>query len=114
MGAEWNHDITRAPRGRFKVIPTSNGKGTYKVFQPAEIIAASSCGAVCISFWLDDQKRWSMFPAGVQPIAWMPYAGPRVEIDDNGRKRSFIDLPKHPTMEESWFAKLLREQKAAA
>lgn len=109
--AEWSFDMSKAPRGNYRVVALSNGKGTRRVFEPAEIIVAGACGTVTVAKWLDDQKRFNMFTAEVSPIAWMPYAGPRAYVDGKGKTRYAIDLPAHPTMAESWFAKALREKR---
>lgn len=109
--ADWNFDMSKAPRGRFRVVALANGKGTRRVFEAADIIVAGACGTVTVAHWLDDQKRWNMFTAEVPPVAWMPYAGPRAFVDDKGKTRYAIDLPPHPTMTESWFATFLRERK---
>jgi hypothetical protein len=106
----WNHDISKAPRGVLRIVPAGK-TGTRKVMVPTEIIAASACGVVCVTRWLDDAKRWDLFTREAGPIAWMPYAGPRTYVDDKGKTRYAVDLPAHPTMAESWFAKLLREQR---
>ena len=111
--AEWNFDMTKAPRGRFRVVPSGNGKGTRRVFEPADIIVAGACGTVTVAHWLDDQKRWNMFTAEVPPVAWMPYAGPRAYVDDKGKTRYAIDLPAHPTMATSWFQDRLAGRAAA-
>lgn len=110
--AAWNHDISKAPRGSIRIVPSGKA-GTRKVMQPTEIIAASKCGVVTVSYWVDAEKRWNMFVAGEQPIAWMPYAGPRAYVDAKGRTRYAIDLPDHPTLAESWFTKLLRDKREA-
>lgn len=110
---DWSTDMSKAPRGRFRVVVMANGKGTRRVFEPAEIVVAGACGVVTVSHWLDDEKRFSMFTAERPPIAWRPYAGPRV-ITENGKTRHVVDLPAHPTMSESWFSRLLRERRAAA
>lgn len=111
--AEWNFDMSKAPRGRFRVVPSGKGKGTRRVFEPADIIVAGACGTVTVAHWLDDQKRWNMFTAEVQPIAWMPYAGPRAYVDDKGKTRYAIDLPAHPTKATSWFQDRLAGRIAA-
>ena len=91
----WNHDISKAPRGRIKLVPAT-GNTTRKLADPDWIIAASKCGVVCLSYWIDDEKRWNMFAQGEQPIAWMPY---------DGRKMAGkgANPPAHPTMAASWF-----------
>lgn len=109
---EWCFDISAAPRGSYDVIPAGkNGGASRKVFRPERIIAASACGAVCVSYWNDAAKRWSMFATGQSPIAWMPFAGPRQVVDAKGKTRHVIDFPPHPTMTESWFATFMRERK---
>lgn len=110
----WSTDIAKAPRGTYRVIPAGpDGKGARKVFERAEIIAASPCGVVCVTYFIPDEKRWNMFAAGVQPIAWMPYAGPIQIIDAKGKARNVVDLPAHPTMATSWFRDLLAGRRAA-
>lgn len=111
--AEWNFDMTKAPRGKVRLVAAGQGKGTRKVPERVDIIAASACGVVTVTRWLDDQKRWNMFTSEVGPIAWMPYAGPRQYMDDKGRNRYTVDLPPHPSMATSWFADLLAERRAA-
>lgn len=106
----WSFDVTKAPRGRFRVVPLGTGKGTRRVFEPADIIVAGACGTVTVAHWLDDEKRWNMFTAERPPIAWMPYAGPRAYVDDKGKTRYAIDLPAHPTIAEPWFATFMRER----
>lgn len=110
MGS-WSTDMSKAPRGRYRVIASANGKGTRRVFEPADIIVASACGVVTVARWLDDEQRWNMFTTEVPPIAWMPYAGPRQYIDDKGKTRYAIDLPKHPSVAEPWYTTFLRERK---
>ena len=110
MAEAWNFDMSKAPRGKYDIVALANGKGTRRVFEPADIIVAGACGTVTVAHWLDDQKRWNMFTAEVPPIAWMPYAGPRAYVDDKGKTRYAIDLPAHPTMAESWFTTFMRER----
>jgi hypothetical protein len=107
----WSTDIAKAPRGTYRVIPAGkDAKSARKVFERAEIIAASSCGVVCVSYFIPDEKRWNMFAAGQQPVAWQRYSGPRQIIDAKGKTRNVVDLPAHPTMSESWFQTFLRER----
>lgn len=107
----WNTELSKAPRGHYRITAISNGKGsTRKVPEPVTIVAASACGMVCLTRWLDDEKRWNMFTAEVPPIAWQPYPGPRAYVDDKGRTRYALDLPAHPTLPESWFATFMRER----
>lgn len=110
----WSHDMAKAPRGKYRVIPSGpTAKGARKVFERAEIIAASACGVVCLSYYIPEQRRWCMFDADHPPIAWMPYAGPETVVGDDGKARKVVRLPAHPTMAESWFKRLLRERVAA-
>ena len=112
--AQWNHDISKAPRGHYDVVPAGPDKtGSRKVFKADEIIAASPCGIVCVTYWIDAEKRWNMFAAGVQPVAWMSYAGPIQIIDPKGKTRNVVDLPAHPPMATSWFRDLLAGRRAA-
>jgi len=106
----WNLDMTKAPRGRYRVVPSGDGKATRRVFEPAKIIVAGRCGTVTVAHWMDDQKCWNMFTAEVPPIAWMPFDGPRQVVDAKGKARNVIDLPPHPTMSESWFETFMRER----
>lgn len=112
--ADWNHDISKAPRGKYRVVPAGKGdKSTRKVFERQEIIAAGPHGTVCVSYFIPEQARWNMFTAENGPIAWQPYAGRREYLDEKGRTRYAIDLPAHPTMATSWFQDLLAERRAA-
>lgn len=111
--AEWNHDMGKAPRGRYRLIPSGKGTGTPKVFEPQRIVVAGRCGTVTISYWIDADKRWNMFTAETPPIAWMEYAGPRQYVDAKGKTRSALDLPPHPTMQTSWFDDLMASRRAA-
>jgi len=104
----WNLDMTRAPRGRYRIVALSNGKGTRKIFEPVPIIAAGR-GVVTVTRWLDDQKRFDMFTAEVPPFAWMPYAGPRAYVDAKGKTRYAVDLPPRPNGDEPWLATFMRE-----
>lgn len=109
---EWCFDISAAPRGSYDVIPAGkDGGASRKVFRPERIIAATNCGSVCITYWIDADKRWSMLGIGEQPLAWMPFTGPRRYVDAKGKTRYVNDLPPHPTMAESWFDKLLRDKR---
>ncbi|GGA64733.1 hypothetical protein [Pelagibacterium lentulum] len=110
--AEWNHDMAKAPRGRIRLMPTGKGNSTRKVFEPAKIVVASACGVVTVSRWIDDERRWEMFTSEVGPIAWMPHPGAREHVDAKGRTRVVVDLPKHPTMAESWFDRALKARAA--
>ena len=105
----WSFDITKAPRGRYRIVAMANGKGTRKVFEPVEIITASACGVVSVSRWVDDEKRFDMFTAEVPPIAWMPFNGRRAYVDAKGKTRYAVDLPPHPTVAEPWFVTFMRE-----
>jgi hypothetical protein len=43
----WSTNIASAPRGTYRVIPAGkDSKSARKVFERAEIIAASECGVV--------------------------------------------------------------------
>ena len=106
--ADWNFDMSKAPRGKYDIVALSNGKGTRKVFRPVEIIVAGACGTVTVARWVDDERRFDMFTAEVPPIAWMPITGLRIELVDGKERRI---LPKHPTMSESWFSAFLRQRK---
>lgn len=108
--ADWNFDMSKAPRGKYRVVALANDKGTRKVWESAEIIVAGACGTVTVAHWLDDLKRFNMFTAEVPPIAWMPHAGPRAYVDAKGKTRYAIDLPAHPTMSENWFTTFMRER----
>lgn len=107
----WNLDMSRAPRGKVRLVATAKAKSTRKVPEPVTIIAASACGVVTLTRWLDDEKRFDMFTAEVPPIAWQPFNGRRAYVDDKGRTRYAVDLPAHPTMPESWFTTFMRERK---
>jgi hypothetical protein len=111
--AAWNLDMARAPRGKVRLVATGKGKATRKVPELVTIIAASACGVVCLTKWLDAEQRWNMFTREVPPIAWQPYSGPRAYVDAKGKTRYAIDLPDHPTMAESWFTTFMRERGTA-
>lgn len=108
----WSFDMSKAPRGKIKLVAT-RGTGTRKVAEPVTIIAASSCGVVTLSRWIEAEKRWEMFSPDVPPIAWMPFDGPVETIGADGTARKVVVLPKHPTVAESWFSRMLRERVAA-
>lgn len=113
-GAAWNLDMHAAPRGSYDVLPAGkDGKGARKQFRRETIIAAGACGVVNLSHYIPEERRWSMYDASTPPIAWMPYSGPEVVIGDDGKARSVVRLPAHPTASESWFQKLLRERRQA-
>lgn len=106
----WSTDMSRAPRGKFRVVASGrDGNGTRKVPELVTIIAASACGVVTLTRWLDGEKRWDMFTAEVPPVAWQPYAGPRTYVDAKGKTRYAVDLPSHPTVAEPWFVTFIRE-----
>lgn len=106
----WSTDISKAPRGHYDVVPAGPDKtASRRVFKPEPIIAASACGVVCLTYWIDSELRWNMFAAGQQPIAWQSYPGPRAYVDDKGRTRYAVDLPPHPTVAEPWFTTFMRE-----
>lgn len=109
----WNHDIASAPRGRYVLRAAAKGKGHFKTFEPAKVILAAECGTVTVSHYLPDEKRWNLLSAKEQPVAWAPYPGTREVVDDRGRTRHVVDLPAHPTVSENWFARTLRERRAA-
>lgn len=111
--AEWNHDIAKAPRGNYRLVAGPKGKGDRKVFEPERIIVASRCGVVTVSYWLPEQKRWSMFTAEAGPIAWMQWDGPKIVIGEDGKERRVLDLPPHPTKATSWFQDRLAERRVA-
>lgn len=100
---DWNHDIAAAPRGRYVLRASSNGKGHVKTYERVEIIAASACGAVNVSYYIPDERRWSMYTADHPPIAWMPYGGPETVVGEDGKARKVVRLPAHPTKATSWF-----------
>lgn len=107
----WNHDMAKAPRGTFRVVPAGkDAKSARKVFERAEIIIAGKCGVVCVSYFIPDEKRWNMLAAGEQPVAWLPVTEMRTEMVD-GKTRQV--LPAHPTMATSWFADMLAARRAA-
>lgn len=105
----WNTNMAAAPRGKVRLVATGKGKSTRKVPEPVTIIAASACGVVTLTRWLDGEKRWDMFTAEVPPIAWRPYPGPRACVDAKGKTRYAVDLPPHPTVAEPWFTTFMRE-----
>lgn len=110
---DWSHDMAKAPRGSYDVRAAVKGKGHVKTFQREPIIAASACGVVTVSYYIPEQRRFSMFTADAGPVAWMPYAGPETVVGDDGKARKVVRLPDHPTMAESWFQRQLRERRAA-
>jgi hypothetical protein len=71
----WNFDIASAPRGKTvsKTVNTNDGVKTFEVFERQEVILASKCGKVTLSYWIPDQERWCMFKKGEEPIAWTPW-----------------------------------------
>lgn len=82
----WNHDMSKAPRGRYVIQNRKAGKGAadVRVFEPQPILAASKCGKVGKSWYLPDEKRWVGFTKDGGPIAWQPwpehpYAGKSAE-----------------------------------
>lgn len=104
---DWSFDMSKAPRGKYRVIPSGpNAKGARRVFERAEIIAASACGIVTVSYFIPEERRFNMFTADSGPIAWMPYDGRKM----TGKGAT---PPAHPTMAESWVQRALRERVAA-
>jgi len=55
MADKWNFDITQAPKNGTKVL------------------AATKCGKVLTTVWLNTLDRWNFLATGEEPIAWMPY-----------------------------------------
>ena len=110
----WNHDMSTAPRGKFRLQPTGKGNGTRKVLERAEIVAAGACGVVAVTYWIDAERRFSMFTSEAPPIAWMEKPD-LVEVrGKDGKPHMTLVLPKHPTRDTSWFADWLSELRAAA
>jgi hypothetical protein len=114
MDGAWQHDMQSAPRGGYRIIPTAGGKSSRKVWERETIIGASACGAVHLTWWLPEERRWSMYQPGSAPIAWMPYAGPETVVGEDGKARNVVRLPAHPTKATSWFQDWLSELRAAA
>lgn len=112
--SDWHHDMSTAPRGKFRLQPTGKGNGTRKVLERAEIVVAGACGVVAISYWIDAERRWSMFTSEVPPIAWMKKPEPVEVMGRDGKPRLATVLPAHPTMAESWFQDWLSKLRAAA
>jgi hypothetical protein len=112
---EWSFDMHSAPRGSYDVLPAGkDGKGARKQFQREIIITASACGVVTLSYYMPDERRFSMYTAERPPIAWMTYAGPETVIGEDGKARKVVVLPKHPTKATSWFDDLLASRRRAA
>lgn len=98
----WDHDISRAPRGRY-VIETrriKDGKtADHRVFERDVIWLASKCGKVMRSYYLPEEKRWCMFSASEKPVAWMAYDEARdaYEVEENGKTVTRYRCPlAHP------------------
>lgn len=108
----WNFNMAEAPRGNTRIV-ASGKDSTREVHDRTIIIAAGACGTVTLSYWIDAWRRWNMFNSEPGPIAWMLYdaSHTKIVISRTGKKTAVPDLPPHPTMAESWFAKALREKR---
>lgn len=71
----WNHDISKAPKGKMvtRQVTTKDGVRNYEEYETDHVIAASSCGKVTRSYWIPKEDRWCMFMKDNPPIAWMPW-----------------------------------------
>jgi hypothetical protein len=83
--ADWNTDISKAPRGAYQVKNRKFGSthADSKVFRADKVILATKCGQVTMSRYLPEAKRFEGLATGEQPVAWMPWAPG--------------ELPTHPT-----------------
>lgn len=87
--SDWNHDISKAPRGQ--MVPQeqqrrgADGKVSHAIvnqFVPDWLWLATKCGKVLKSHWLPaDGKfrpvgRWGGFNANDEPVAWQPFVVP--------------------------------------
>lgn len=69
----WNFNIEEAPKGRTveRAVTTEKGKVPYEAFERENVILASKCGKVTVSYWIPDENRWCMFSKHEAPVAWM-------------------------------------------
>ena len=94
----WHTDMSKAPRGHYVVKSAGQGgKADRRVFEPQMIMAAGKCGVVTVSYYIPDQKRWSMFAAGEQPVAWTEYVAPTMVVDADGKPKRHFHIPAHPS-----------------
>lgn len=54
---EWNFDVSACPKDQ-------------------KFWAASKCGKVGVTYWVEQRKAWSGYAHNEQPIAWQPYIVP--------------------------------------
>lgn len=76
--ADWNFDISEAPRGGLVDRQTSRSDKEGNPVVVSEwvsprVIAASSCGKVISTRWMPESERWEMFTKESPPIAWQPW-----------------------------------------
>lgn len=74
----WNFNINEAPKGweEVKTIKRKDKDIDVSVHNPEYIWAASSCGVVTKSYWIESEGRWCCFKKGENPIAWQIFEVP--------------------------------------
>lgn len=72
--AEWNFDISQAPKGHSEEKQVKIGKAVVAVrqYHTKRIIAAGNGGVVSITKWLPKERRWEFFTEDAPPLAWQP------------------------------------------
>lgn len=82
---EWNFNMSTAPRGTpiQRIIQRPEGEPAVVTTIKKEIIhAASSCGKVISTYYIDKEDRWCMFSKDDPPIAWCKYPDYPVDIPE--------------------------------
>lgn len=98
----WDTNISRAPHGRYRIVSKKTVKGgtsDTRLFERQVIWTASKCGKVTRSYYIPDQKRWCMYAAGEEPVAWLAHVEARdaYEVEENGKTVTRYRCPlAHP------------------
>jgi hypothetical protein len=71
----WNDDISQAPKGYYEDVVRNRGNVAIMSTRHVKelIIAAGNEGVVTLSWWMPEEKRWSMFTKDVPPNKWMHF-----------------------------------------
>lgn len=76
----WNFDMSEAPRGQMKTVNGPKGNKVER-FEKQGVIVMNGNGFVAKSYWIPESKRWNLFGATTQPIAFIPMPNAPAEFE---------------------------------
>ncbi|MCR9214800.1 MAG: hypothetical protein NXI13_13870 [Proteobacteria bacterium] len=82
--ADWNFDMTAAPKGKTRTV-RSGKKSMREIHSQDRIMTLGQDNKVRPSYWDREREAWAMYSEKFPPVGWQPYPDPPKAVPEHIR-----------------------------